>query len=232
MANVQFTRVQDQRVVSIMSGRDQGAAQVDGSYYVVTSPTPQTGIALTTSITADTQTTPVMLVQNNYAVTDPNAKDILPIRLKLILVAQAPTSASVWQGTLRLDNTPAKYTSGGSVLSTTPGCKNVNPRFGNKSPALVYFGAITGLTSSNDGFLLWNGILNETIPIVKDTIILDFGGAGAATSYENTASVNSKKSCVVPPAVIPPQWWMAFNMFGLSNAAASQWEVVFEYMER
>lgn len=232
MANVQFTRVQDQRVVGLLTGRDSATSQVEGSYYVVTSPTPQTGIALTTSITADVQTTPVMLVQNSYSTSDVNAKDIVPIRLSLILVTQAPTSASDWQGTIRLDDTPAKYTSGGSTLSTTPGCKNINTRQANASQALVYFGAITGLTMSNNGRLVWNGMINPTIPVVKDTIVFEFGTPGPTASYINAATVNTIKSVIVPPVVIGPQWWMALNMFGLSNAAAAQFEVVFEYLER
>ena len=227
MANLQFTRYQDQRVSSIWTRDQAGAAE--GSYFVATNPTPQTGIALTASKTAEVQTTPDLLIQNNYSTSDVNAKDIIPIRLTMLWTA-IPTSITYLQAVIRLDNTAAKYTSGGSTLAP----KNTNTRYGNTTGAVAYAGAITGLTANaTDGRLVYNGMVSPTVPVIKDSIVFEFGSAAGTVSYENTASVNSVHTVVVPPVVIGPQWWFYLNMFGGSSSGGSPAvELVLEYVER
>lgn len=224
MANIQFPTTVAQKVQNIWN-RDQGILD-EGTAFVATNPTPGTGIALVTSITAETQTSPTMLIMNQWTPTDPNAKNIYPIGLRMICTA-APTSATFWQGSLRMDiSNPLKYTSGGSLITPQPlGTAS------NVSKALIYFGALVALAQTNGGRLLANFMISPTIPVVKDVHNIEFG-YGTEMPLVNATSVNTVRTVSVPPIAIPPGGWLALNTWGGSSAAAPSFEFQFDYIER
>ncbi len=230
MPNLQFPTTVAQKTQNIWN-RDQGIVD-EGSYFVATNPTVLTGIATTTSVITDgnsgataAQTRPVMIIKNGYATgsTNPN---IYPISLKLLVTA-APTSAAFWQMSMRLDNIE-RYTSGGSTIVPV----NVNGATGAQSQAAIYFGAITAVAASASARLVANAMINPTIPLVKDTIVISFGAPAGDTSFANVASVNKTTIVNVPPVVIPPGQALVIGMFGTSNAGAPAFEFQFDYVER
>lgn len=199
----------------------------EGSLFVATNPTPGTGIATTTSITSETQTSPVLLMQNQWAPGAPTSKNLYPISLELIVTA-APTSATFWHYSIRLDAAnPSKYTSGGSQITPV----NTNAASGNTSSTAIYFGAITGLTQATGGRLIASGMLSPTIPLVKDTMRIEFGVA-SMPGLVNVASTNVNRSASVPAICIPPGYWLAVQMWGTSNAGAPAFEFNLQYAER
>lgn len=225
MANVNFPSQTAQKVQNIWN-RDQGVVD-EGSYFTATNPTPGTGIATTTSITAETQTSSVLLIQNQWNPANSLAKNIYPLSLKMLFTA-APTSATFWQYSLRLDlSNPSKYTSGGSSIIPV----NVNGYTTGASQAAIYFGALVALTSSTNSRLVGGGMLSPTIPLVKDTHTIVFGRQVSAPLI-NTTAVNGNRVENVAPVVIPPGGWLALQLWGGSNAGAPAWEFQLDYVER
>ncbi len=225
MPSTQFPTVVAQKVQSIWN-RDQGILD-EGTAFIATNPTPGTGIALVSSVTAETQTSPTMLIYNGWTPTDPNAKNIYPIGLRMICTA-APTSATYWQMSVRMDvNNPLKYTSGGSVI--VPVSAGVAS---NASKAVIYFGAIVALSQSlAGGRLLANQMVSPTIPVVKDVHNYEFGG-GTNLPMINAPTVNSVRQVSLPPVAIPPGGWLAINTWGGSSGAAPSFEFQLDYIER
>ncbi len=224
MSNVQFPTTVAQKVQSIWN-RDQGILD-EGTSFVATNPTPGTGIALVSSITAETQTSPSMLIFNSWSPTDPNAKNIYPLGLRMICTS-APTSATYWQMSMRLDlNNPLKYTSGGStIVPVNTGAA------ANASKAVIYFGALVGLTQAAGGRLVSNVMVSPTIPVVKDVHNIEFG-LGTMWPLQNIATVNFVRNVAVPAIAIPPGGWLAINHWGASSGAAPAFEFQLDYIER
>lgn len=225
MANVQFPTLVAQKVQNIWN-RDQGIVD-EGTYFVATNPTPGTGIATTTSITTEDQTKPILLIQNQWTPGDPNAKNIYPLSLSMLVTA-APTSAAFWQYSIRLDAAnPSKYTSGGSTIVPV----NVNGLVNTGTQAKVYYGAVVALTQGSAGRLVAGGMMSPTIPLVKDTMRIEFGTQDVGPSV-NTTAVNTTRTVIAPPICIPPGGWLALQMWGTSNGGAPAWEFQFDYVER
>ena len=224
MANPSFISQVAQKIQSIWN-RDQGILD-EGTVFIATNPTPGTGIALVSSVTAETQTSPTMLIFNSWTPTDPNAKNIYPIGLRMICTA-APTSATFWQMSVRMDvSNPLKYTSGGSLITPVPAAVA-----SNNSKAVIYFGAIVALAQTAGGRLLANQMVSPTIPVVKDVHNFEFGG-GTNMPLVNAATVNTVRQVSLPPIAIPPGGWLAINTWGGSSGAAPSFEFQLDYVER
>lgn len=193
-----------------------------------------TGIATTTSVVDDAatasathaQNVPVAFMQNTGQAGDPNAKSIYLQFLRMIVTA-APTSATAWNFLFRLDNT-ARYTSGGT--SIVP--QNVNPAFGNNTAMRMYFGAVvTALPGLATQRVVASGMVQSTIPVVKDNWLFTFGDTSMPT---NVLTASAAKNLTLPcgPVIIPPGWNCTLEMWGASNAGAPAWEFELGYAER
>lgn len=232
MSNVQFRNQRAQKVGNLWNS-NYGLAE-EGSFFVATNPTTGTGIATTTSVVDDTatasathaQNVPVLYLQNSAPATDPDSPCIYLHHLRMIVTA-APTSASVWNMSVRADNVP-RYTSGGSRILPV----NVNTCRGNDTNALFYFGAVvtTNLPSSS-ARLLCNTQIQSTIPVVKDVWHITFGDSVMSSSIL-TASAAKNINVPCGPIVIAPGWNIAIGMWGASNAGAPAWEFELGYSER
>lgn len=231
-ANPLFPQSQSQKVSNIWN--TMHAAADEGNFFVATNPTVGTGIAITTSIVDDAATAssthaqfaPSMLIQSGYTLTDPNARTHYPLYLRMIVTA-APTSASVWNLSIRTDNI-ARYSSGGSTISPV----NVNTSSANTSPAKIYFGAIVPLAlPSSNSRLVANMQIQSSIPVVKDEWLFLFGHVGVATSIL-TASAAKNMTNHLPPVIVGPGMNMAIDMWGASNAGAAAFEFEYGYVER
>jgi hypothetical protein len=197
---------------TLMFTGDQGASD-EGSYFVVTNPTPGTAIATTTSVVDDAtgatthaQQKPVMYLQNQWPTGTVQAQSVYLRYLKMFIV-QVPTSATVWRYAIRLSPNVNKMSSAGTV------CTPVNPNGGSGqlSKLGVWFGAI---------------------PVANDEWLFTFGQAASSFDSIGTQTLVKRLTIPVPPIIIPPQWGMTLEMWGASNAAAPSWEFEMGYIER
>lgn len=232
MANPAFQSSNAQKVVGLWNTHH--ALADEGSFFVATNPTTGTGIATTTSVVDDAatasathaQNVPVLYLANTGDSTNPLAKSIYPLYLKMTVTA-APTSATVWNFSIRADNVP-RYTSGGSAIIP----KNVNTAFSNATQAQLYFGAVvTANLPSANARLLAAGQIQSTIPVVKDVWIFTFGDT---TMQSSILTASAAKNINIPcgPLVIAPGWNIAIGMWGASCAGAPAWEFELGYAER
>lgn len=231
-ANLNFPSANAQKVANIWN--DRYAAADEGNFYVATNPTVGTGIATTTSVVDDAatasathaQNVPVFNMQNGYPNSDPQLRTIYLQYLKMTVTA-APTSATAWSYAIRADNV-SRYTSGGTTIVPV----NVNTNSGNKSAAILNFGAVvtTNLPSAS-ARLVSTGQVQSTIPVVKDVWIFTFGDIVMPT---NILTASAAKNINVPagPVIVGPGWNINFEMWGASNAGAPAWEFELGFIER
>jgi hypothetical protein len=235
MSNIAFPSALEQKVSNIFNGT-QGLA-AEGSLLIATSPTPGTGIAITTSVVDDAATAssthgqfaPALLILNqNQATSSPIGKSIYPLYIKLVTTA-IPTSATAWKGSFRLANNSANYVSGGTQLVP----QNLNTAFGNGTGAAVYFGAIVpAQVPGASGRLVGSDALSNVIPVIGETYYFTFGDVSLPT---NTLVESTTARVVTLPhaaIAIAPGWSLQLDLWGASNAAAAAYEVELCYVER
>lgn len=232
MAN--YSASASQKVAPLWGGGDQAASD-EGAFFVATNPTSGTPIATTTSVVDDAatasathaQNVPVMFIGNNWSASDPNAKNIYPKYLRMLL-SQVPTSATDWQFSIRADNNGSAYTSGGSTITPV----SINTGTSGPTKANIVFGAVVTALPNNNGRLLARGQINAVVPVTKDQWYFTFGNTGVSSDQLSNGS--SAKAIVIPmPAlVVAPGWNIRIGMWGGSNAAAPSWEFEFGYIER
>ncbi len=205
----------------------------EGSYFVITNPTPVTAIAVTTSITTFAETAGAvgvgLLVRNSESASGSAPKRVYMDYLKLH-VGGAPTSATAFYYALTLDYSAVRYTSGGSEITPV----NVNGDSSLSAVSTVYFGAITTGVPV-DRRLVGFGILAGSIPLVKDSYILNFGGDAGGTYVPIGAMSSPANRRIVigaPPVVIGPGQNLCLTMWGASNAAAATFEFEGGFWER
>ena len=205
----------------------------EGSLFVATNATPGTAVATTTSVVDDAatqssthgQASPVMLVQNQQPA---GGYNIYPLYLKMT-IGQVPTSATNWHYALRLDPSPSKLTTAGTVI--TPNALNLASGT-TQTKAYINFGAITTVIMSSSGKLIGTGMVDGAIPVQYDEWLFNFGST--SSSFDQIGAKTAVKRITIPtvPVVIPPQWFWTLEMWGASNAAAPSWEFEFVYAER
>lgn len=204
----------------------------EGSYNVLTSPTPGTGIATIAVLTTLVDTSPFFLVQNTWGADDTAAKRLYPDYLKLICTAPGTAGASL-RYAVKIDQARADRYTSGSGLGTVPLlAQNPNMGAGAASKANFYAGALVAATAPQSR-LLSNGFIRSVIPVIGDTYLFDFGATNMNLSggiVGGTAIYNGVFP--VAPTVIGPQQWMAFHIWLPSQSAASSYEIEFGYWER
>ncbi len=205
-----------------------GAAD-EGSVFVAMNPTPETPIAVTTSIITYAETSGAvgvtLLMRNGSVAGTLGAKNIVPLFIKLMLV-QVPTSATHWKYVLATDDNPARYTSGGSAITTI---FNVNGNMPNTSVVAMQFGALTTGVPTNRR-LVGRGNLRGVIPTTFDQYIITFGANGSGQSSGAAASGSFDE--VTVPVVLSPGQNLALTMWGIGNAAAPSWEFMVAWIEK
>lgn len=234
MANVQFPTSGAQKVSGIWAS-DHALAD-EGSFYIATSPTPLTTIAMVTSVVDDAatqssthgQASPVLYIQNRGVATDPTAKTIYLKYLRLLqpVGSQAWTSCTSAHYSLRLDNT-ARWNSGGTQINPL----NVNPNSSNQSNALIYFGANAVTIPTANQRLLGRGQIQGSIPLPGDQWLFTFGDVSGPT---NVLGASAIKNLTLPcgPIIIAPGWNFQLAIFGVALAAQPAFEFELGYAER
>lgn len=203
------------------------------SMFSTMNPTFGTGIASVDAATAYDVTTPLLLIYNSD--TDNQRVWIMPHELFLRCTAINTASTSYHlQFVKRSGNT---YTSGGSVLSTTPGIKNMGASSyaqaltaQRASMALVYFGAITAAAAAAaTDKVIYRKQVRDVIFAADDTVELMFGEGITGTHGATTSATSKVVAC--PPIWIGPGESLQVHDISPSQSADPAWEPTLVWIE-
>jgi hypothetical protein len=202
----------------------------EGCYYVATNPTPGTGLAATSSITNYVTTAGAVgvffLLTNTETSTTNTGKRVYMDYIRVRLISQAPTSASVWYMTIALDNSTTRYNTGGTAITPV----NVSGDYSKASIVTMYAGAVS-TTVPGSVRLITSVLVRAQVPVIMDQYMLTFGSVEGGGADTTSASVQNRLFGA-PPVIIAPSWNMAVTMWGTSNAAAPQWEFDMGWWEK
>jgi hypothetical protein len=181
-----------------------------------------TPIATTTSITAFTAASPILLAQNKNGVGGAN---ITLDYLRMIL-SQVPTSATNWNWAGIVD-TSSRYTSGGTTIVPA----NLNTS-GAGSGLLLVFGAIVAAAASQAVRTVHRSIGRSAIPVTLDEWLFKYG----SQNHEGASSLGGAVALRMPipggPVVLRPGDTYLLYGWGTANAAAPSWEFELGHTER
>ena len=183
----------------------------EGSYYTCTNPTIDTTVAYGV-LAAFATTTPMFLISN----TDPvGGRSIFLDYIKL-RVTIAPASATNWKYVVEMDNSIRTSTAPTGGVSRT--ILNTNPLVSNDFAGTVWAftgGTVLTVMAAANARIIAHGALAQSIPIVLDELVLQFGRDDSATVSVTTVG---RRLASAPPVVIPPGCSCAIHQYGLSNA--------------
>jgi hypothetical protein len=197
----------------------------EGSYYLLTSPAPGTGIATLAAPTAFVATSPYILIKNNDV---PGGKRIYFHYIKLIVTSAGTGGASIHYN-VAIDSIN-RYSSGSGLAAVPQSPVNVNMDSSNTSISQCYAGPLVAAAASASVRLLGGGVWKVTIPVVGDTYIAVFGSDSFSVgSPVATIACNISNQ---PPVIIGPQSSMMFYLWLPSQSGATSYEIEMGWWER
>jgi hypothetical protein len=210
-------------VVSLAGGRDTAAVDL-GVYYSAISPTPGTAVLCSATVTAFTETTPLMVVFNGGTL------NIYPIHLQLRLgtAGTGASAATFFTNTLDVGN---RFSSGGSTLTKN----NLNGNSVLTSAAVVSFGAVTASAATGSRRIIGHApIRSLATGVIHDTVSVNWGAAEQTlvSTLINNSTTHSDTIVNWAPCVIAPGQSMVLVEWGVSAANAKSYEVNFSYIEK
>ncbi len=205
-----------EQLVSLLGKAGKQALCDEGSYYVMTNPTPGTGIAGIAAANGFDDTEALLHIRNDA--TAASGTRIVLDYLTLRCTA-AGTNGTDFAYAMTLDTGNTRYASGGSAIT------EVAPNMQNTStPSMTsYFGAVVPSTSTTDR-LISHGLLRVVIKVIGDIYHFDFGGDSANNGaiLNGTAPAHITTAC--PPVVLGPTDQFLFHEFATSQSVAASWE--------
>lgn len=195
----------------------------EGSYFVATTPTPGTGIAMTIS-TAFSDTVAMFAIKNTAPPTDPAAKRIYLDYLRLILLGTAPTAVvSRHFAIKRSPVTDREPTTAANKTIMTP--VNVAGQAGRASIArpLSYSAAaaMTVPASLASDPVVCRAALPTGLGVSGDEYVLKFGGEDMTPKVGLTAVRATDPARIIthaPPIIIEPGEWLVIHEWCLTEA--------------
>lgn len=205
---------------------DYKVSAVEGTYYIARTPTPGTGITLTSATgNSYSATNGIFGVNNTDAV---GGRDIILDYFKVILTAAGTASTSAyWVGAL---DSGARVSAGTTLTRV-----NANGLYGDSGIADIHAGVITIATATNQVRYLSSVVVRKAAApafIVDDVIAVKFGGAGMASDHPITATTAISVVLPMAPVVIPPQWSFVLLEWAPARTAAQSAEVEVGYIVR
>lgn len=208
------------------------AAALAGYYYSVVA----AGTAVVTSLTALTEASPALIIENTAQAGGPNIMlDFM--RIKATAIAAASTD---WQVAWKLDNIRNKWASAGSTL--TP--QNASMGSTNSSVAAVHFGALvvsTAQQSSSNARSIVNNFIYPTTTapatIIGDTVDFRFGSLETPlpTVLNNVAQTDATHlgartfatglPVALPPVILTPGTTATLFLWSSNSASAPSYEL-------
>jgi hypothetical protein len=210
-------------VASLAGGRDTEAADL-GVYFSALTPTPGTGVIASATVSAFTETTPLLVVFNAGLL------NIYPIhlQLRLSIAGTGASAATFFTNTVDAGN---RVTSGGTALTKA----NLNGASVATSAAVVTFGAITASAATGARRIVSHSqIRSLATGVIHDTVSVNWGAAtqSLGSTLINNTTTHSDTVVNCAPLVIGPGMSMVLVEWGASAANAKSYEVNFSYIEK
>lgn len=225
---IRLDRRLEQIVENLYNGMEVVA--LEGSYFVAQTPTPGTGIVLTSATgTTYSDTNSILGVNNLSAAGGPSAKFIILDYIKLIITA-AGTAGTDSHVNGRLDI--GAGVTAGTVLTKM----NVNGLFASGDEVADWHaGAVTTTAKTNQARIMGRAELRKAAApcyIVGDQIYLRFGVIEGVAAQAITPTTAAIVVIPMPPVVIPPGWSWVLNEWMAGRTAAQSAEVEIGYIVR
>lgn len=201
---------------TIASGKQHPLAD-EGSYWVATNPTIDTGIAGVTASQTAADTTPTLFIRNNST-----TQNLYLDYIKLQVTA-AGTNGTDFRYAVKIDKGVSRYTSGGSTI--TPVNPNTNIGTATAPSATVKFGALTCAAATSDMRIISSGVLRTgVIKVIGDTYLFTCGGAMSATGVTGVAGTAVAQVVVsLPPIVLGPSDQLFLNEYATSQTVGASY---------
>jgi hypothetical protein len=211
---------------SIVNQNMQTLAE-EGSYYVVSTPTPGTGIiAPNVGVLSETASYLFNIVNMDTKSSVDTGKKVYLDYIKLTCTG-APGSATNAYCVFKT-NTTNRYASAGSQL--TP--QNVNTDVANQSRANVYFGACVTVAAAATDRQIGRAHVRTVIPVVGDVYLFKFGSLSGDQSQTIVTATAINVIIPMPPAIIGPGCWGGLALCYASGGTAAYYELEAGYYER
>jgi hypothetical protein len=195
----------------------------EGSMFVATNATLATGIAgHAAPVVADTDTKALLHLFNG------GTKRIYPLYLQMEVTA-AGTAGTLHYTTVYVDNKGSTARSSGGTAITPVNTLSTST---TSTGATLYFGAVVTAMSSSKK--VGQQIVREVIPVVQDTIMIDFtpSGSNARSALTTAGTATNHSYQRFPPIVIAPGGNLNISQIRPSQSAAASYQFEFAYIER
>jgi len=200
------------------------SAADEGSYFVATNPTVGTGIAgHAAPVVADADTKPLIHLFNGG--TKNIALDFFEVS-----VTAAGTAGTLSYAVVYTDNDGAtSRSSGGTAITAIVNTNSASPV---TTGATVFFGPVVSAGTSPRK--LGSQLMREVIPVVQDSVRLNFGpsGAGAHSPLTTAGTATNHIELNFPPVVVAPGGNVGVVFIRASQSAASSYTFNLGYVER
>ena len=188
---------------------------IEGSYAILSNPTPGTAIVSQASITAYDATKDVLHILNS------ETTKALWIRYIKLLVGTVPGGSGTQKYELRVD-TQTGYTSGGTALTAKRTNRAVASPLGNVT---AFAGALTTVAGSSGIEKTYSGELRNGVGLAGDTFILSFGDVMHMSGFLLPATtVGMQRTLHHGPLCVPPGCSLRMSHYGASPSTAAQFE--------
>lgn len=201
----------------------------EGSLYLVTNPTPGTGIAGHPAPTIVDDTKPFLLLKNNCTVLDGRE---LYLEWVLVQCTAAGTGGTNLRWTAKTDAAGVnRFTSGGSAITPVNG--NNGSSDSGASLVTVVAGAVVAPAASSGARLIGSSLVRPVINVVGDTYLFRFGSDAVAL---NSLLVNGTNPAQVEvdftQVILDPQATFLLHQTSASQSAAASYEFAACYSVR
>lgn len=208
-----------------LGGSKVSAFADEGSYYLVNTTTPGTGVAgHAAPVAADLSTKPCILIYNGGSARI--CLDFIKVRMTAIGAGASTTDFDSWY-----DQAGAtRYSSGGAAM-TPINC--LSSAYGSAGGGTVYFGAIV-TSAAVQAKRVGHSRVRSVVPVVEDQYLFQFGQASASPNAAMALSGTAIVSAVVPmaPVVIAPGGNFLFVEWGVTQSGAHSMDMEVGYWER
>lgn len=214
-----------QEPFTTLVGAGNHALADEGSYFTICNATPGTGIATGAAVTAFSNTTPYLILQNNDSV-----RSVYLDYLRLTHTA-AYTGATNLHATFAIDTVNTRYTSGATMIVNAAGATGgviSSPRSSQSSPATVYAfaGPITAAAASaNQRIIVPDAFVRTVIPVVGDSFTFKAGGVEMPVGGQPLNGTAPSQFLVpIPPVVIDPGHALVVCLWAAASSAGGSFE--------
>jgi hypothetical protein len=197
----------------------------EGSYFKICNATPGTGIATGAAVTAFSNTTPYLIIQNND-----QARSLYMDYIRLTSTA-AYTGATALHATLAIDTINTRYTSGATMIVNSTGATGgqiSSPRSSQTAPATVavWAGPVTAAAASaNQRIIVPDLILRTAIPVIGDQFTMKFGGIeGLGSGLALNGTAPSQINNTIEPVIIDPGHALVLCLWAPASSAGGTFQ--------